>query len=149
MDLRDKFAVHIASALAGALSDPAQIARRSYDFAEALVAERARRMDVDEAQAIADAFPFGAFGANENEFNPDELDPEWLERQYDAPWDVETLLAAEAVAVDAAIDEIAAVEAAPDTTRAQGPATEVVRPGLARTQPAEGEPIRVVSGTGA
>ncbi len=146
MDLRDKFAVHIASALAGALSDPAQIARRSYDFADALVAERARRVDADEAQAIADAFPFGAI---EPEFNPDELDPEWLERQYDPTWDVETLLAAEAIADEATTAEAAPVEAAPDTTRAQGPATEVVRPGLARTQPAEGEPIRVVSGSGA
>jgi hypothetical protein len=140
MDLRDKFAAQIAAALAGALSDPVQIARRSYDFAEALVAERARRIDADEAQAIADAFPFGAI---ESEFNPDELDPEWLERQYDPTWD------AEAVAVEAAVDETVPAEAAPDTTRGQTPATEVVRPGLARTQPAEGEPNRVVAGTGA
>jgi hypothetical protein len=131
MDLRDKFAVHIAAALAGALSDPAQIARRSYDFADALVAERARRIDADEAQALADILPFGAL---EPEFNPDELDPEWLERRYDPTWDIELH---------------SAVEPAPDTARAQGPETEVVRPGLARTQPAEAEPIRVAVGKGA
>ncbi len=141
MDLRDKYAVHIAAALAGALSDPVHIARRSYDFAEALVAERARRIDAEEAQAIADVFPFGAI---ETEFDPDQLDPEWLERQYDPTWDLETLLA-----VESAVLETASVEAAPDTTRGQPPATEVVRPGLARTQPTEGEPDRVASGTGA
>ena len=145
MDLRDEFAVHIAAALAGALSDPVQIARRSYDFAEALVAERARRIDADEAHAIADSLPFGAIAP---EFNPDELDPEWLERQFDPTWDLETLLAVESAVVDVSTAEEAVVEAAPDTTRAQGPATEVVRPGLARTQPAEGEPNRVASGSG-
>jgi hypothetical protein len=131
MDLRDKFAVHIASALAGALSDPAQIARRSYEFAEALVAERARRIDADEAWAIAEALPFGAI---ESEFNPDELDPEWLEQPYDPEWDLEPRWT---------------VEPAPDTARAQGPETEVVRPGLARTQPGEAEPNRIVVGKGA
>jgi hypothetical protein len=129
MDLRDKFAVHIAAALAGAFSDPAQIARRSYDFAEALVAERTRRIDADELRAIAEALPFGAI---DSEFNPDELDPEWLEQRHDPTWDIEPRWTAEP----------APVEAAPDTTRAQGPATEVVRPGLARTQPADVEPHR-------
>lgn len=147
MDLRDKFAVHIAAALAGALSDPVQIARRSYDFAEALVAERSRRIDVDDARAMAaNSFPFGAI---EPEFNPDELDPEWLERQYDPTWDIETLLSVESGFVEVAnAEEAPPTEAAPDTTRAQGPATEVVRPGLARTQPAEGEPNRVAVGSG-
>lgn len=137
MDLRDQFAVHIAAALAGALSDPAQIARRSYDFADALMTERAQRIDADEARAIAEALPFGAF---DSEFNPDELDPEWLEQPYDPSWDLEPRWSAES----------ALVEPAPDTTRAlQGPATEVVRPGLARTQPADADPNRVAGGQGA
>jgi len=139
MDLRDKFALHIASALTGALSDPEQIARRSYDFAEALVAERARRIDADEALAIAEALPFGAI---DPEFNPDELDPEWLEERFDPTWDVEPRWTAEPIPAERPI------EAAPDTARAQGPATEVVRPGLARTQPADVEPDRV-AGKGA
>jgi len=101
MDLRDKFAVHIAAALAGALSDPAQIARRSYDFAEALVGERARRIEADEARAIAEALPFGAI---DSEFNPDELDPEWLEQRYDPTWDVEPRWNAESTPVEPAPD---------------------------------------------
>lgn len=137
MDLRDKLAVHIAASLAGALSEPAQIARRAYDFAEALLAERARRLEADEARAIAEALPFGAI---DKEFNPDELDPEWLEERFDPTWDVEPRFTVDAAAADQA----------PDTARAmQGPATEVVRPGLARTQPSDAEPNRVVAGKGA
>lgn len=145
MDLRDKFAVHIAAALAGALSDPAQIARRSYDFADALVAERARRIDADEARALAEALPFGAI---EPELNPDELDPQWLEERFDPTWDVDPRWTAERPAN--AANEEAFGDAPPDTTRAlQGPPTEVARPGLARTQPNEAEPVRVVTATGA
>lgn len=136
MDLRDKFAVHFAAALAGALSDPAQIARRSYDFAEALLAERARRIDADEARAIAEALPFGAIDA---EFNPDELDPEWLEHRYDPSWDIDPRWSAEAAPAEPASDPTPAQQ---ETT------TEVVRPGLARTQPGEAEPTRV-AGKGA
>jgi hypothetical protein len=121
MDLRDKFAVQIAAALAGALSDPAQIARRSYDYADALLAERARRIEAEEACVIA------------GEFNPDELDSEWLEERFDPTWDVE-------VRWDA--------DAAPDTSRAEPVDFESVRPGLARTQPADVETLRV-AGTGA
>lgn len=135
MDLRDKFAVHIAAALTGALSDPAQIARRSYDFAEALVAERARRIDADEARALAEALPFGAIAP---ELSPDELDPEWLEEPYDPSWDMEPRWPSDA-----------APEAAPDTARGQTLETEVVRPGLARTQPADADANRVVAGKGA
>lgn len=139
MDLRDKFAVHIAASLAGALTDPAQIARRSYDFAEALLAERARRIDAEEARAMAEALPFGALDA---ELNPDELDPEWSEDQYDPTWDLEPRWTA---------------DSAPDTARGQTlekettepEATEVVRPGLARTQPGEVEVQRAGSGKGA
>lgn len=139
MDLRDKFAVHIAASLAGALTDPAQIARRSYDFAEALLAERARRIDAEEARAIADVLPFGAI---EPELNPDELDPEWIEGRYDPTWEAEARWTA---------------DSAPDTARgqtiekeiAEPQATEVVRPGLARTQPGEVEVQRAGSGKGA
>lgn len=142
MDLRDKFAVHIAAALAGALSDPAQIARRSYDYADALLAERARRVDADEARAIAEALPFGAI---EPELNPDELDPQWVEERFDPTWDVDPRWSAEQAA-----NEAVPMEAPPDTTRAlQGPPTEVARPGLARTQPVEADPSRVANGTGA
>ena len=88
-------------------------------------------------QAIADALPFGTI---EPELNPDELDPEWIEQRYDPTWDVEPKWNVEA----------SAAEPAPDTTRAQqAPPTEVVRPGLARTQPTEAEPERVQAGKGA
>jgi hypothetical protein len=130
MDLRDKFAVHIAAVLAGALSDPAQIARRSYDFAEALLAERARRIDADEARAIAEALPFTSV---DGEFNPDELDPEWLEERFDPTWDVEPRWSG---------------EPASESAQEQTADPEGVRPGLARTQPADAEATRV-AGKGA
>jgi len=139
MDLRDKFAVHIAASLAGALSDPAQIARRSYEFAEALIAERARRIDADEARAIADVLPFGAI---EPELNPDELDPEWLEEPYDPTWDVEPRWTAEA-----APEAAKAQTVEKETTETE--ASEVVKPGLARTQPADVEAQRAGGGQGA
>lgn len=130
MDLRDKFAVQIAAALAGALSDPVQVARRSYDYAEALIAERSRRIDADEARAIAEALPFGAI---EPELSPDELDPQWLEERFDPTWDAEPKWNA---------------ETASDTAQAQAGDNDVVRPGLARTQPGEAEPNRA-AGKGA
>ncbi len=114
MDLRDQFAVQFAAALAGALTDPAQIARRSYDFAEAMLEERARRIEADETYAIAEALPFGAL----------EIDPDDLEEPYDPTWDIEPRWA---------------VDAAPDTTRATIFDVHSVRPGLVRTQPSEVE----------
>jgi hypothetical protein len=145
MDLRDKFAVHIAASLAGALSDPAQIARRSYEFAEALIAERARRIDADEARAFADMLPFGAI---EPELNPDELDPEWVEQRYDSSWDVEARWPSEP-APDTAKTQTIAIETtvAKETTETE--ASEVVKPGLARTQPADVEALRAGGGQGA
>jgi hypothetical protein len=134
MDLRDKFAVHIAASLAGALTDPAQIARRSYDFAEALLAERARRIDADEARVLAEALPFGAIEA---ELNPDELDPEWIEGLCDPNWEIEPKWTN---------------EPAPDTARTQNTEMEAaneVKPGLARTQPPDVEAQRAGAGKGA
>lgn len=142
MDLRDKFAVHIAASLAGALSDPAQIARRSYEFAEALIAERARRIDADEARAIADILPFGAI---EPELNPDELDPEWVEQRYDSSWDVEARWPSEPAPDTAKTQTVPTV--AKETTETE--ASEVVKPGLARTQPADVEAQRAGGSQGA
>lgn len=139
MDLRDKFAVHIAASLAGALSDPALIARRSYEFAEALLAERARRIDADEARAIADVLPFGAI---EPELNPDELDPEWIEERYNPTWDVEPRWTAEQTT-----DTAKAPTVEKESTESE--AGEVPKPGLARTQPGEVEVQRAGTGKGA
>jgi hypothetical protein len=139
MDLRDKFAMHIAASLAGALSDPAQIARRSYEFAEALLAERTRRIEADEVRAIADVLPFGAI---EPELNPDELDPEWIEQRYDSSWDVEPRWPSEP-----APDTAKAQRVEKETTEAD--AGDVGKPGLARTQPADVEAQRAGGGHGA
>jgi hypothetical protein len=55
MDLRDRFAAQFAAALVDAFADPGQIARRAYDLAEAMLEERARRIDAEEETAIAEA----------------------------------------------------------------------------------------------
>ena len=58
MDLRDRFAAHFAAALVDAFTDADQIARRAYDLAEAMLGERARRVDAGEGSfhgALLDA----------------------------------------------------------------------------------------------
>ena len=52
MDLRDRFAAHFAAALVDAFSDDHAVARRAYELAEAMLAERARRIDAEEEGAI-------------------------------------------------------------------------------------------------
>jgi hypothetical protein len=95
MDLRDRFAVHFAAALVDALTnsaDSGQIARRAYDLAEAMLVERARRIDAEEGSAIA-LEPRRLLDEPVLELDPgydDDLDPSWLEPPYDPSWDVET-----------------------------------------------------------
>ncbi len=95
MDLRDRFAAHFAAALVDALADPAQIASRAYDLAEAMLRERDRRVDDEEESAIAgegaslraaapldfESFsPFDAFDVGPEPFDPEAYDPD----AYDA-----------------------------------------------------------------
>src|SRR5262249_37589225 len=74
----------------------------AYDLAEAMMAERARRIDGDEGRAIAGE-PAGAGAVpsvprvllDEPVLEPDpgyddDLDPSWLEPPYDPSWDLET-----------------------------------------------------------
>jgi hypothetical protein len=122
MDLRDRFAAHFASALVGAFADAGQIARRAYDLAEAMMVERARRVDDEEGSAIVfearrasvPAPPPFYHAALLDEPEPmlepdpgydDDLNPAWLDPPYDPSWDLETRWTSEP------------------------------RPGLARTQP--------------
>ena len=122
MDLRDQFAVHIAAALVGALTDHQAIARRSYDLAEAMLAERDRRINADEERAIAtesegppDAAHFEVHAALLDEPAPLDEDDEDAEPPYDPTWDLE-----------------------PGGTKldsARLTAAEMGRPGLARTLP--------------
>jgi hypothetical protein len=86
MDLRDQFAAQCAAALAGVFSDAAQVARRAYDMADALLAERARRVEADEARAIADEAALIVYDAL---FDPDAVDPDLLEPPYDPTWDLD------------------------------------------------------------
>jgi hypothetical protein len=127
MDLRDRFAAHFAAALVDAFADPGQVARRAYDLAEAMLNERARRVDGEEARAIAQEplpasipplFHRALLDEPEPMLEPDpgyddDLDPSWLEPPYDPSWDIETRWDAE-------------------PSRPAGP-------GLARTQPESGE----------
>ena len=95
MDLRDQFAVRFAGALVGALTDPALIAQRAYELAEAMLAERARLVDLDEQRAIAqeadappDATAFEPHPALLDEPAPfEEADND--EPPYDPTWDLE------------------------------------------------------------
>jgi hypothetical protein len=106
MDLRDRFAVRFAASLVGAVADPADLARRAYDLAEAMLAERARRIDADEARAIAGEPHRASLAPPEGHpylldepapmIEPDllydeALDPSWL----DPSWDLETRWSAE------------------------------------------------------
>jgi hypothetical protein len=126
MDLRDRFAARFAASLAVAVADPAELARRAYDLAEAMLAERARRVDADEGRAIAmepRRAPPVLLDEPEPMDEPDlgyegeELDPSCLEPPYDPTWDLEARWSAEP----------------PGDARAPRPPG----PGLARAQPGD------------
>src|SRR5262245_9373021 len=103
MDLRDRFAAHFAAALVDAFADAGQVARRAHALAEAMLVERARRIDAEEGSSIAleprrASIPpilSPVHGALLNEPEPmlepdpgydDEVDPSWLEPPYDPSW---------------------------------------------------------------
>jgi hypothetical protein len=122
MDLRDQFAVHIAAALVGALTDPELIAQRAYDLAEAMIAERDRRIDLDEQRAIASEPSDEASEPPPLEYHAALLDEpapihedEDDEPPYDPTWDLEPAVT-------------------PDVSRLHAEAADKSRPGLARTQ---------------
>jgi len=104
-DLRDYFAIHFATALTREQRYSLEfIAGRSYDLAEAMIAERERRA-LDELVAARDedtqagvlgalldepVAPWDADSANEaREDRQPSLDPRWLEPAYDPAWDLE------------------------------------------------------------
>jgi len=137
MDLRDRFAVHFAAALVDVFPDADEIARRAYDLADALLAERARRIDADEARAalpeprapsiVAPPYHGALLDEPTPVLEPDpgwdeEPDPSWLEPPYDPSWDLDVRWSGEA-------------SASASPSRPPGP-------GLARTQPEEDEAER-------
>jgi len=148
MDLRDRFAAHFAAALVDAFADAGQVARRAYDLAEAMMLERARRVDAEEGDAIAleprhasippaDEWlapaPSTAHGALLDEpepmFEPDlaseeDLDPRWLEPPYDPSWDLETRWSP---------------DVSPPASAPAAASARTAGPGLVRTQPEPGE----------
>ena len=105
MDLRDRFAAQFAAALVDAFADAGDVARRAYDLAEAMLKERARRIDADESQAVAierrsvrPEAPLSYHHPLLDEPEPmmeadpgydDDLDPSWLEPPYDPAWDLD------------------------------------------------------------
>jgi hypothetical protein len=132
MDLRDHFAVHIAAALVDAFRDPEHIARHAYDLADAMIAERARRIDAAEGRAIAmepeldaqSAPPFEHHTALLDRPEPilesdEELDPSWLEPPYDPTWDA----------------DLRREETPHRSDAAPAVGEHQTRPGLSRTQP--------------
>jgi hypothetical protein len=130
MDLRDRFAAHFAAALVDAFADPADVARRAYDLAEAMLLERARRAPGDEVDALLAQLPLAYHGALLDEPEPlpessydDELDPRWLDPPYDPAWDLEARWSADEVPLPPVLEGGS-------------------RPGLARTRPEEEEEER-------
>jgi hypothetical protein len=123
MHLRDQFAAHCAAALAGAFSDPAQIARRAYDMAEALLAERARRIEADEARALADEAALVAFDPL---FDLDAVDPDLLEPPYDPTWDIDDARSVEEIAKEPD-------RAGPGLVRARSPNDEAADASIQRS----------------
>jgi hypothetical protein len=130
MDLRDRFAAHFAAALVDAFTDAAQLARRAYDLAEAMLDERARRIEAGEGEPLDASIAPPARPAHSlallDEPEPmepdpgfDDVDPRWLDPPYDPSWDLEARWSA---------------EPSPQPSRPQTPG-----PGLARTQPEEDE----------
>ena len=105
MDLRDRFAAHFAAALVDALADSGQIAQRAYDLAEAMLIERARRVDAEEGSAAAheprrdsqrsrpscalNPVPTAPSSTSPSpsssriSAHEEDLDPSWLEPPYD------------------------------------------------------------------
>jgi hypothetical protein len=158
MDLRDRFAACFAAALVDAFADEGQVAQRAYDLAEAMLAERARRMDADEERALAQeprrgsippvlhpihpafhsAFHSALLDEPEPMIEPDpgheeDVDPAWLEPPYDPSWDLETRWGG-----DPSSEAIAARSAGHDGGPSKGPPNPS-GPGLVRTQPQEAE----------
>lgn len=113
MDLRDQLAMHFAAALVDAFQNPEEVARRAYDLAAAMLAERARRIDAEEARAIQLEPRLESWPEVD-----EELDSRWLEPPYDPSWDLDPRWSEEPSRPDA----------------------EQERPGLARTQGNEEAP---------
>jgi hypothetical protein len=128
VELRDRFAAHFAAALVDAFPDAEAIARRAYDLAEAMLSERARRLDAAEMPAIAGEIRHAALLDEpallepEPGWDEDQEDPRWLEPPYDPSWDVEARWSEE--------PRQGALPSPPP-----GPDSDRARPGLARTQP--------------
>lgn len=84
MDLRDRFAAQFAAALVGVFPEPEEIARRSYDLAEAMLRERARRIDEEEQVALVESHR-----ALLDEPMPHLEEDEDFEPPYDPSWDLD------------------------------------------------------------
>src|SRR5689334_3123400 len=93
MDLRDRFAAQFAAALVDAFADTGVIAKRAYDLAEAMLAERARRIDAEERRAIETESAPGSLDAFLDQLEPET--PSWLAEPYDPSWDIEPRWSAE------------------------------------------------------
>lgn len=87
MDLRDRFAAHFAAALVDAFPEADEIARRAYDLAEAMLRERARRIDREEELALVEArHASPLLDEPMPELEEDEID---FEPPYDPTWDLD------------------------------------------------------------
>jgi hypothetical protein len=160
IDLRDHFAIQFAAALMRRQHSVQHIVSRAYDLADAMLAERSRRIDAEAAEAMSYAPPASvqqdswqgyahqgllddpappedadsAYEAYLDQPDPGdaEVDPHWLELEMDPSWEVEPRWASESSldATDPADPGVMPIDP-------EAPGAAVVRPGLARTQPQE------------
>jgi hypothetical protein len=73
MELRDNLAAQIAASLASTTMPPAEIARRAYAVADAMLYERAEPAWLDEDEVVE---PFEALAEDERQASW-ELEPRW------------------------------------------------------------------------
>jgi hypothetical protein len=88
VDLRDRFAIQFAAALTGAFPHADEIARRAYDLADALLTERARRIERDERAALIEegGAPAALLDEPAPPLEDDDLE---VEPPYDPAWDLD------------------------------------------------------------
>ena len=161
IDLRDQFAIHFAAALMRRQHSVQYIVGRAYDLADAMLAERSRRLDAETAEVMAYEPPLSmeeelwpshgrrllddppppdetdsAYEAYLDEIGSvePEVDPHWLELEMDPSWEIEPRWAIEA-GPEGAEPERADAGAEPLDPDASGAAA--ARPGLARTKAQE------------
>jgi hypothetical protein len=134
MDLMDELAASFAAALVHLDLDPADIALRAYDVAEAMVAERTSRLGLTEPSlddghyagwvelAAAPGEPAELSAEDETLPEPEGFPPWWPDPQYSPRWDLEPRWSPEDIAASRPPDAV------------EGPGLASVKPAVAAAQ---------------